>query len=270
MTLATDLLASLPKLTQRHPRGPMAKDMAAFVAASIPAVLDAARQLDAEGLAIFLRYPGSKARHLVPLAFDLGPQGRVCANCRVVFGQPKKGRRRCCGRSCGIAWSWKQPGVAERRRSGIVAERATPEARARLAEHNRRRWSDPDQHAVLSEQNRRQWADPVARARRSTSIQAANGSAEARAAWSAMRKEMWEDPGYRAKACAGIKASKSTPEARALFSELLRARWQDPVLREKYLAAVRKNAKDIAARRASRRDAATASPAGDQLGPGKP
>lgn len=241
-TLADDLLAVLPALMSRHSSGPMVKDMAAYLAASPMSVTEAARYLDIAQLAIFLRYPGSKARHLVPPDFAPGPDLRICANCRIVFERPKTSKRVCCGRSCANGLSWKDTEAAEDRKIAIRASKATPEARAAQAELNRRRWSDPEQHERLSEQNRRRWADPATKAQRAASIQAVNGSPEKRAKASATRKALWADPEYRERATAAIKAAKNTPEARALFSELLKARWRDPVLRQKYLAATRRNA----------------------------
>lgn len=211
------------------------------MACTVQQAREAMRRLDDAGLALNVRWPGSKARYLL-LLDGLPPQHRSCRGCGVVFEHPRKSRRICCSRSCGIAWSWKQPGVAERRKAAIRAEKATPEAKARLAAHNERRWSDPDERERLSEWNKKRWADPVTKAKLSASIQAVNGSAEGRKRASRIRTEAWQSEEIRERTVAGIRRSKQTPEARAKFSKLLKDRWRDPALRPKYMAAVKKSA----------------------------
>lgn len=249
-TLADEILEALPALVEMFPKGPTASELIGWLGASPVSVYAAMKELDADGRAILLRYPESKARYLLPIGHDLG-KSSICANCGVTFSRPKKSKRRCCTRACSIAWSWTKPGVAERRRAGIGAERATPKAKARTAAFNRRRWAKPEEHAKLSEQNRREWADPAKKAVRAASIQAAHGTPEKRAFYADLRREEWADPAIRESRIAAMRASKSTPEARAKFSALLKARWQDPVLREKYLAAVRRTAEKL---KESRRD----------------
>lgn len=238
-TLADEILDALPRMLLAHPRGPAVKDISKLLYVPQPHAMVAARALDAEGRAIFLRYPGSKARHLVPLDFDLGGD-RACAECRVTFTPPRRwSPKRCCSRKCAIAWSWNRPGVRERRSAAIRARYGTPEGQARIAALNERRWADPEQHEKLSQQNRENWADPAKAAKRAKAIQAAHGKPESRRRYADMRAAMWADPEYREKTVAGIRTSKRTPEARAKFSKFLRERWQDPEMREKYLAANR-------------------------------
>lgn len=110
---------------------------------------------------------------------------------------------------------------------------------ARLAEHNRRRWSRPEEHQKLSDQNRREWSKPRKRARRIASIKKVNGSIEKREFYSRLRTHQWaNDPEYRRKTTEAIQYAKGTPEARALFSQLLRERWNDPIMRAKYSAGI--------------------------------
>lgn len=244
MSLAAEIVAALPAMMAEHPRGPRAMDAAKHVAAPYTAALKAFDAIKAEGLAIVVRYPGLKARHVVPIGHDFGENGRACAYCDLLFFVPKKSdKRRCCCRACGIAWSWTKPGVAERRCVGIRAERETPKAKERLAAHNQRRWAKPEEREKLGEQSRARWADPVQRAKLSASIQAVNGSPEGRARQSRIKKEAWKDPAYRESHVAAVRAHHGKPESRAKFSKLLRERWQDPILREKYLKATRANAR---------------------------
>jgi hypothetical protein len=222
--------------------GPRAEAVAVRLACKPAEVRRAALALDAEGRAIYLRYPGSKARHLVPVDFKLDPGFRVCANCRVVFEKTsRKSRATSCSRACGNSLSWRKPGVAERRSAGIKAEKMTEAGRARTAAHNERRWSDPAQRERLAEWNRERWADPATKAQLSAAIQAVNGSAEVRREIAQRQTANWRDPAFREKTVESVRKAKRSPEARAKWSEQLKARWQDPVLREKYLAAVKRN-----------------------------
>lgn len=246
-TLADEILDWLPGFMSEEPRGATVADICEALIVGQSYVRAAAMALDTQGRAIFLRYPGAKTRHLVPLGHDAGPGRGICANCRVVFEQPAKGRRICCGRSCAVSWQWKNLDVAERRRASILAERATPEAHERALRNNAKRWAREGERERLSEQNRRMWADPAKKAQRSASIQAVNGSAERRANCAAIRRELWSDPEYRARATAAIRASKTTDEARAKHSQEMKRRWADPLLREKYLAATRDNCAKAAA-----------------------
>ena len=163
-------------------------------------------RLDKEGRAKLVRRKGGNTFYLVPA----GDPILACKHCHVEFERPRKSKRQCCSRACGIAWSWTLPGVRERRSAGILAERQTPEAKARTERHNRTRWSKPEEHQKLSEQNRRQWADPVAKAKRSVSIQAAHGTAENRRAWSERRAKMWATPEYRENALKAIRRRSKT------------------------------------------------------------
>lgn len=236
MSLAREIVAALPRMMAKHPKGPRAKDIAAFMACPEENVRRAMEAIKAQGLAIVVRYPGSKARCVVPLKHFPKTQ-RACAHCDVFFEvKEAKDRRRCCSRSHGIAWSWSRPGVKEKRLAGIREARQRPEEVARLAEHNKRRWSKPEERYKLAEQNRREWADPVKKAKRSAAIQAAHGTPEKRKFYSETRKRQWKEKEFREKTLAGIRKSKRSPQARAQFSALLRERWKDPVMRAKYTA----------------------------------
>ena len=179
-TLAEEIVTALPRMMKAHAKGPRVADIAAFIAAPEANVRRALAEIKERSLAVVVRYPGSKARHVVPNGFFPKTQ-RACAHCDVFFEVAEaKIKRRCCSREHGIAWSWTRPGAREKRSLAIKASHATPEQKERLAAHNRRRWSKPEEHAKLSEQNRREWADPAKRAKRSAGIQAANGSPEMR------------------------------------------------------------------------------------------
>ena len=251
-TLAEEIVRELPRMMEAHAKGPRAADIARHMACGEPHARAAMLAIKEAGTATVVRYPGSTgrpARHLVPLAHDFGFRARACKMCDVLFEYAPKSKRMCCTRACGIAWSWTRPGVKERRRAGILEERKTPEAKARLAAHNKRRWSDPAQRKALSEQNRREWADPTKKAKRAARIQARNGSREGRKRASKIRKSFWDDPDGRQKMVDGIRKSKQTPEARAQFSELLRERWKDPEMRKKYTAKNHERSALLAKRR---------------------
>lgn len=238
-TLADEILDWLPGFVADEPRGATVADICEALIVGQPHVRAAVKALDTAARAIFLRYPGAKTHYLVPLDF-LSRERGACANCRVVFDQPRgrKGRI-CCGRSCAVAWTWKRPEVAENRKIAMLAQRATPQARAKIVEQNRRRWADPEQHTRLIEQNRRRWADPAYNARTAAAIQAVNGSPEKRAQASAIKKAMWRDPEYRARVVGAVTAAHATPERRAQQSDAMRRRWEDPDQRAKFLEAGR-------------------------------
>lgn len=187
LTFADELLAMLPTIIATHPLGATIDEAGRRLASPRQFVREAFDTLNAEGRAIMVRRRGGRVIYLVPSDYPI----TACKNCHVEF-EPKW-KAKCCSRACSISWSWRQPGVAEKRKAGIRAERKSPEAKARLAAHNKRRWAKPEEHAKLSEQNRRQWANPVYRAKRSAGIQAANGSPEARRAWSKLRSKAWAE-----------------------------------------------------------------------------
>lgn len=187
-------------------------------------------------LAVIVRR--GKILNLASLSF----KGCACKSCYAEFQRPKKSKRKCCSRSCGIAWSWNRPGVREKRCAGIRAERKTPAARARLDAHNQRRWSKPGEREKLSEQNRREWSDPEKRQARAASIRAVNGSAEFRKLCSDIRKAYWQkDSASRDEHLAAITAAMTSPEMRAKRSAENQRRYRGTATRERYLEVSRKN-----------------------------
>jgi hypothetical protein len=201
----------------------------------------AAQALNDSGKALLVRR--RRVLHLASTAYTVP----VCKNCygefeRPIFACGKASKRLTCSPFCHAAWGWKsKPGARERKIAGIKKQRATPEAKAILAAHNKRRWSKPEEHERLSEQNRREWADPEKKAKRAAGIRAAHGSAEKRKFYSDMRKADWQKPGYRERAIASMREVKNRPEVKAAFARLIKARWKDPKLRPKFLASAKRN-----------------------------
>lgn len=248
-TLAEEIAMALPSFVQPYTKGPRAKELAEALGAAEARVRAAMDEIKGKGLATVVRYPGSKARHVVPLDHDFGFQrATVCRWCDLLFERPPKSKRQCCSRSCGIAWSWTRPGVKEKRIDALREERATPEAQARLAAHNARRWSKPEEREKLREQNRREWADPVKRAKRAAGIQAAHGTKEKRRFYSNVRRRQWKEPEFREKTLAGMQERWSKPENKKKWSDGLRERWRDPEQRPKFMAAVKRSGARAAAR----------------------
>jgi hypothetical protein len=225
-SLADRVLAALPGFEQ----APLARDMAARLNTDEPHVRQAFERLESEGRAKIVRR--GRGLHLMPADYP----GKICPVCRVEYVLPPKSKRITCSRSCGIKWSWKQPGTAERRYQAMVAARRTPEARARTVEINNKRWARAGEREKLSEQNRKRWADPYQNAKQAVAIQRVNATPEKRELQRQRIKARWDDPAGREKLVGGIRKSKSTPEARAKFSKLLKERWEDPVMRAKYTA----------------------------------
>lgn len=261
-SLADEILRALPELMLVNRSGPSALMICEAVGADIGAVRRAMHQLNEEGRADLMRRLDSREQFLVPLRYR-GIDGlRYCVNCGETFKPPAKVRerggtrysnRRGCSRACGIAWSWNRPGVRDRRRMGIAQQKRTPEALAKTAEINEKRWARSGERERMGEKSRRRWADPVMKANLARAIALVQRSPEMRKLYSDLRKQWWKDPLMREKMVVAMKACRATPEARAKFSELLKARWHDPVLRKKYLAAARANIKKMAVKNVGKR-----------------
>ncbi len=250
LTVADEILQDLPGLIRDYPDGPSLKIIAAHMGLELAHVRAAARTLNSEARADLMRRMDSREQFLVPYRYRKAEGLRFCARCDATFEQtePRKfatgihySNRRCCTRACAIAWSWDRPGVREKRKAGISVSKQTPEAKAVLEAHNKRRWSKPEEHARLSEQNRREWADPLKKLLRSQSIAATHRTPEMRKFYSDLRKAWWQIPEMRQKMCEAATKAKNTPEFKAYFSALLRERWKDPVWRKKWERAVRVN-----------------------------
>jgi hypothetical protein len=207
------------------------------LAAEIQHVRAAMRELNEAGVADLVRDKGSRELFLVQVGERSHGRVNMCVVCRGEFERRLKSKARTCSRSCSNSLGWSDPEKVQKRIANIRAEKATPEAKARQTEHNRKRWSRPGERERLSRQNRQRWADPATRANMSRGIRSVQQSPEMRQHYSEMRKRDWADPEKRKKLVDGIRRSKGSPEARALFSKLLKARWQDPEWRKKYLSS---------------------------------
>jgi hypothetical protein len=252
-TLADEIVTTLPAMIAEAPLGATVPMIVERFAVDKASARRAMLALDRDGRAIMVRRKGGRTHYLVPADYPL----LSCRNCHAEFARPKKSKRVCCSRSCGIAWSWQNPVTREHRVAAIKCQRATPEGRANSIERNRRRWADPKQRENLSEQNRRRWADPITKAELSASIAKVNGSPEVRRRQSETRRAAWQDEAIRSRMEAGIRRSKSTPEARAKFSALLKERWRDPVWRAKWTAANRRRNEARAGKKPCRVDGAS-------------
>ncbi|MCW5695813.1 MAG: hypothetical protein KIS96_03650 [Bauldia sp.] len=238
------MLSVLPAILADKPLGATVAEVVIWLGVQPGFVREAFLDLDTAGRAKAVRRKGGRTLYLVP--FDAAIMS--CRNCYREFERPKKSRRQCCSRSCGIAWSWKNGDTRARRSEGIRAERATPQAKARAAAFNKRRWSRPGERERLAEQNRERWSDPVMRAKLSVGIQRANGTQERRKYYSDLRRRQWaEDEEYRTKTLAGMSAAKER------MSEAMKRRWADPEYREKMSQIAVQRA---AERRRAKRDAA--------------
>jgi len=235
-SLADEILEHLPEMFDATALGPTVADVCSRLDIGPAHARAAMKRLDEEGRALFVRYEGSKRRHLLPLD-ALEHPAAACAYCRLVFERPPKSKRVCCTKACGIRWSWTNPSSRANRTAAIQRSAGTAEFSAKAVERNRIRWSDPAQRASLSEKNRLMWADPAVRARRSAAIQAVQGTPENRQKAARRKREQWADPDYRERHIEALRSAKRSPEARAKFSELLKARWQDPEMRAKFMAA---------------------------------
>lgn len=227
-TLADEILGVL------RPNAVTLRAIASALGADAASVRRAAQALNAADKAVLVRR--KRVLHLASPVFA----GFVCKNCYVEFERGPKSKRRCCSRFCCISWSWRRPGVREKRVASIKVERATPAAKARHERANKMRWSRAGEREKLADQNRREWADPGKKAQRAASIRASNGSAEFRKRASDYRKAYWQDPETRDRMIDAIRASE-TPARSAQRSASNRRRYSDLASREKYLEVSRKN-----------------------------
>jgi len=247
-TLTDEIVAICGELVTPYSKGLLVREIAKHIGCAEARVRDAFDEIKASERAIIVRHPGEKARRVVPCGHDFGfPRATVCKNCDVLFERAPKSVALNCSIQCKNSWTWKNPETRAKRLAGIRAERATPEAKARLAEHNKRRWSKPGEREKLSEQNRREWADPVKRAKRSAGIQAANGTAEMRKKYSDRKKEQWRDADYRDHISTAVREANQTAYCRAKASENMKEKWRNPQSRARYMAGQKKRAEKGAA-----------------------
>lgn len=98
------------------------------------------------------------------------------------------------------------------------ARGATPEYRATMAEHARRRWADPELRKGFGH-GKKFTKGPDGSPRKTPEMNAANG---------VMMKELWADPEHRAKRAANIKAERwKDPDAKAKHAERMRKQHAD-------------------------------------------
>jgi hypothetical protein len=239
-TLADELLEALPTLLAAHPAGPMAGDIARRLAVGPQHARAACLALDGEGRAMYVRYQGSKARHLIPL--DGLPKGRIaCGWCRVVTFA--RNDRRCCSPVCGAKYYWATAPAEERERrlAGVIDKSRSPEGRAKRSEVAQARFADPAMREEQSRRSKEMWSDPRRAAVLRTKLQAASSDPDRRKAMSERRKRDWQDPAYREKLVGAHREVAKTPEYRARRSAVSKALWADPVSGEKRRAKSREN-----------------------------
>lgn len=108
------------------------------------------------------------------------------------------------------------------RGAALAAFMKSPEGRANMAKHTKRRWQDPEERKRLRAGLDRK--DPEVEARRAANIGKAHRTPEMKALHAANTAALWQDPEYREKVT--HKAAKSRwgdPEAKARQAEKMRA-----------------------------------------------
>jgi hypothetical protein len=196
------------------------------------------------------------------------PSGNVrsCVVCHKEFTPPvgvwrgtvrkRMSTRKTCSRSCHAAYGWlAHPEKREARCKALSAAQSTPEALARTAAHNKRRWSNPEEHEKLREQNSKRWkGNPEKYFEYCARLAIINGTPEKREFYSKLRKENWADPEYAAMVKAKSAASLREQTRRANAGARLKARWGDPVKGERLRQAnIAKNNKPENKKRTSER-----------------
>lgn len=241
MNLRDRIVDQLPVIMGVHRNGAPIRQIAKYVAADAPAIRTALNTLEQDGFIKLARR--GKALFVVPPDWPKP----ICPECRIEFERPKKSKRITCSRSCGVAMSWKNPAVRERRREALKVAQSAPQAVERTRRTNKARWSRPEEREKLSQRNREMWADPETAIKMAVAIAKAHREPARRKAQSEVIKARWNDPEGRAKLVQGIRRCKMSPKARKKCSEALKERWQDPEGRKKLAAACKENAKKATA-----------------------
>jgi len=245
------LVDEVVALAQGHadPRGVTVKEIMGALGATRADVSAALDLLRSEPFpALVVRYGESRTVFVRPR--NLGPCERVCPVCdRLHTVRKPSVPRVTCSKSCGVAFSWRDKGTAEKRSASIRAVLDNDHHRQRMLRTNAKRWSDPKQREALSRRTREMWADPKLRAEQSAAIHAAQMRPEVRQATAERMKQRWASDEGRTKLVQGNRRSKTDPQWRAWFSQRLRERWNDPEMRRKWSEANRKKNEERWARK---------------------
>lgn len=111
------------------------------------------------------------------------------------------------------------------RGAAMAAWMRSPEGRANMAKHTKRRWQDPIERAKLAQGLENRWANPSAREHMSVVTGARMRTEEAAQAHSERLKAAWQDPEKSVRLRKRLEFRWADPEARARQSEKLRAAW---------------------------------------------
>lgn len=164
-----------------------------------------------------------------------------CINpaCGKEFERPNRSVRKTCSGSCAVAVAWLNPEKRALRVARLKAERATPEAKQRQSEINRKRWAEPGRRERLSEWNRQRWADPEIKASLSKSISRSFTHAR-REQLADLRRKEWRDPENRRRRMVGLRRVYDSLEWREKGRRLMQQRWQNPEWRKKAIQGMRR------------------------------
>ncbi len=230
-SVADQIIAAIPE----GRAGLSLEDAAGFVGGPLTDSRKAFEKVAADGHAMLVRRGHGGRLFLVRL--DAGVLS--CVMCQREYQRGKKSKRVTCSTPCAMSYGWAKAGpeAAKKRGEAIAASHDTPEQRARLAAHNKRRWAKPSEKEKLAAQNRREWKDPEKAAIRAAKIRINHQKPEMREFYSKLRKSDWQRPEYAEMVKAKAHASQKVAAYRARFSTLMKQRWADGDLRKKYTAA---------------------------------
>lgn len=246
--LADRVLALIPNTSH----GLSLKSAVKELRQDIPHVRAAFEALEKSGRARMVRRGRGGALYLLlPTVAVL-----VCAveSCRREFTRPPASKRVTCSRPCWASFGWRDPEKAAKRRAKISEVHKTPEALARTAAFNKRRWSKPGEREKLALQNSRRWKGRIEEFERyRAKMRIIQTEPERRKMYSDLRKEWWADPKMRKRMTDAVNASAAVQEYRKNFGKFLKQRWADPEFRAKYTAANRARNTPEKAKKTSKR-----------------
>jgi hypothetical protein len=107
----------------------------------------------------------------------------------------------------------------------IAALARSPEARAAMSHHSKRRWQDPEEAKKLRSGLERRWSDPEEHKRASERMKVSESNADTRKKRAASLAATWADPERNARLKESRKDRWADPEAKERQAAKMRASW---------------------------------------------
>lgn len=201
MSLRDEIVKALPDLMRLYPKGPLASEIAVYIASDVPHIRSAMDDLEENSRVRIVRR--GRAFHVVPLDYP----GRTCLICRCEF-VPVAKKTVTCSYSCARHLAWRNEDMRARHKASVIKSRQKPGLKEALTKRSREYWSDPENRKAASELQRQKWQDPVIKGRRLVGVERAWSSPERQAAQAERRLKDWKNPNFREKTIAAMRTGK--------------------------------------------------------------